>query len=391
MSSSFRLPSHKDASDRIPVLYIILPRSFITIASQVSLSRKQINYHGALFAVIILTTFILTVIHTSLIPAPFPYLLVLTLNILAALYPIPFLLIMATLTQNKRVRRIWMFITVLQLFSTSAGALRVLNGPIYAICGAFFTALWGSGVITLFYTFCSAPLSETATTSPLHLSAFSPARVVPSTPRRVHYASSSNVRTSTTGAVISEDFTALDDPFAAPTSSPKKLLPSPSTPLNTPRHIYHPSSPTSVCSISSRPKSRPLPRPSPKGSSHGNRSSPHSPRLLQNKVAESPHDQNDDAQDDSCFLNDEALLSQVLLHSLTMKARATTDMLHRITSPASREGSWPEQRRDSRSIKNKCISKGDIQASSQDGQLSFEGKAMENPERMKEETVLQVK
>lgn len=237
--------------------------------------------------------------------------------------------------------------------------------------------------------FCSAPLSETATTSRLHLSAFSPPRVVPSTPRRVHYASSSNVRTSTTGAVISEDFTALDDPFAAPTSSPKKFLPSPSTPFNTPRHIYHPSSPTSVCSISSRPKSRPLSRPSPKGSSPGNRSSSHSPRLLQ-KVAESPHDQNDDAQD---FLNDEALLSQVLLHSLTMKARATTEVDadhavngHRVTSPASRKGSWPDQRRDSRSIKNKRISKGDSQASSQDGQLSPEGKVMGNPGRMKEET-----
>ncbi|KAF8520352.1 hypothetical protein BU17DRAFT_88940 [Hysterangium stoloniferum] len=182
-------------------------------------------------------------------------------------------------------------------------------------------------------TLCFAPLSRPMT-SRLCLADFSPASSdhPPTTPKRVRYEAPEMNQRRQSNAVISEDFTALRDPFASPTHRKPKTPPHrlQVTPPSTPRSFLDTSSPfqispTPPCKVHLTPRARIMDR------KHLQRTStPSSAGGVGRKVSSQSFQPLADEADKNCenlrcsddvlFLNDEALLSQVLLHSLTMEA-----------------------------------------------------------------------
>ncbi|GJJ06254.1 hypothetical protein Clacol_000445 [Clathrus columnatus] len=175
------------------------------------------------------------------------------------------------------------------------------------------------------------------------ISQFSSCRV--SSPRVVYedVGSRRNQRQSSRG-LISEDFTALRDPFASPTRvgpSPKSPEPySPVTPPATPQALR-----TSIVVPLPTPPQRTHSPPRHKKARVKTSSSHHVPsscRFTNSSVGKKISSQSlqplqvaDDAKEvqeenkpneDSFFLNDEALLSQILLHTLTMEAASPTSV-----------------------------------------------------------------
>ncbi|KIJ39866.1 hypothetical protein M422DRAFT_257183 [Sphaerobolus stellatus SS14] len=350
---------------RIPVLYVIRPRSFLALASQIRLSERRVYGYGNFYAIVIFAAFVLTVVHTSLLRQPYPVIAILGVNALACIYPVPLLLYLAISTKTPRLRRVWVFLIVIQLLSAIATGFRFPRHQIYTLGDAAFTTLWGGSLITLFYTFCSVPIPQPSSER-LRLS---PVQLSPSTPTRsVRYETSIARPGSGSGLIASEDFTALRDPFASPTSvspgpSPKKgrSLHSPFTPPATPRIPHSPVPPAPLRrahTVSSPPQSkhvRPVRRPPPPSHGLKKKTSSQSIRPLAADTTNEKERREHPSREDSFFLNDEALLSQVLLHSLTMEAGPTTslpeapsDMGHSMYSSAppsdSQHGCLPPRR-----------------------------------------------
>ncbi|KAF8588657.1 hypothetical protein K439DRAFT_578180 [Ramaria rubella] len=321
------------------VLYLITPRSFTILASRISLSRRCIHQYSVFFAMILFSTFVMTVIQTSLVPSTIPRAITLALSIFAALFPIPLIAHLAFSAQFARVRRMWGFVFLLQTSSASAVALRIPSGNGYALSSALCTVLWGGGIITLFYTLSSMPLPQLSPPQSLCLRKSSVLPSGPSTPVQVQYEVPHYRQASV--ALISEDFTALRDPFASPPpvspisiSTPPRLPPPISIPTNTPRIVLSPPpTPLSKYQKPPKPKAREI-KPqrrgiikTPSSVSMAKRGSSWS---LMSPLSDSASSLNgrsasgwrasDSGSEDALFLSDEALLSQILLHSLTLEA-----------------------------------------------------------------------
>ncbi|KAF8527787.1 hypothetical protein JB92DRAFT_3139788 [Gautieria morchelliformis] len=318
---------------RASILYLTTPRSFGVLATRILLSQKETCRHSTIFALVLFATFILSVIQGTLAPSIIPTPLPFALAIVAALFPIPLIIHLILSAQSARVRRIWAFICLLQIFSALAMALRIPQAPEYALCSALFTALWGGGIITLFYTLSSSipPSSSSQSPRPPKSSLLS---FISSTVTQVRVQYETPPTRQFSGALTSEDFTALRDPFASPPPvspvsiiTPVPRLPS-ASPASTPHTVLNPP-PIPVCKVHKppRPKAKeikPQRRGITKQASSLGISTRASSQSLQSISGEMPHEGNRHASgsgsEGASLLCDEAFLSQILLHSLIRDA-----------------------------------------------------------------------
>lgn len=137
---------------RLPMLLLLNHSSTLVRSTKSTISDKRLDIHNIVLAILITISFVLAITHTLILPTSFSSIVPTTLSIVADLFPIPLQCHFTRIANTPRIRRIWLFIILIQLFSVAVAALSIPRQTVFSIIAASFTVLWFGSVTTLFYS-----------------------------------------------------------------------------------------------------------------------------------------------------------------------------------------------------------------------------------------------